>query len=204
VGDHASQAVTDHEQVELEEIVSGADIDELDFFPEYLRGSIRRDVEGDRKTAAISMNFPRRMVADVDCIMTIAVLSNKVERLACLIYDAHLETEGNMRELVLPGGLRVLPWRIQGSPPERFTEVFGQDVADAIGSAPFRKREIRDNGPRSPTRCVTMSECSIADAGAVITLTLGRRAASKIYEKLYKSKIRPRYAIRFSAISSSW
>jgi hypothetical protein len=92
----------------LQEITSGADVEELDLFPEYLRGAIRRNDTGGHKTAAVSMNFPPRIIADVDCIMTMEVYPNKVERLALLIFNAYLETNGEVRELVIPGGLKAI------------------------------------------------------------------------------------------------
>lgn len=172
-----------------QEITSGADIDELDLFPEYLRGAIRRDDAGDRRTAAVSMNFPYNIIADVDCAMTMEVMPNKVERLALLMFNAHLETNGKVREIILPGGLKVIPTRLQGSPPESVITVFGPMTAAALESAPYRKLEVLEAGPRVATRCVTMSDCSEADKGAIITLTLGRRRASQIFERLFKSKV---------------
>jgi hypothetical protein len=61
-----------------------------------LRGAIRRNDRAGRKTAAVCMNFPARIIAGVDCIMTMEVCPNKVKRLALLIFNAHLETSGKM------------------------------------------------------------------------------------------------------------
>jgi hypothetical protein len=174
---------------------SGADVNELDLFPEYFSGSVRRDDAGDRRTAAISMEFPRRSIANVDCAMTIEVLPNKVERLAYLLFDAHLETNGEVRELVCSNGLKAIVKQLQGSPPEAFLKVFGPTTSAALQSAPYRKHEVDEAGPRAPTRCVTMSDCSDAAKGAIITLTLGRREASQIYEKLFRSSISSSYIV---------
>lgn len=176
-----------------QEIISGADIEELDLFPEYLRGAIRRDNTGSHQTAAVSMNFPSHVIADVDCIMTMEVYPNKVERLAMLIFDAHLETNGEVRELIIPGGLKVIAIQLQGSPPSSVTNVFGQITAAALESAPYRRCEISEAGAQVATRCVTMSDFTDVHKGAIITLTLGRRAASQLYEKLFKSKVHDRY-----------
>jgi hypothetical protein len=176
-----------------QEIISGGDIEELDLFPEYLRGAIRRNDTGSHQTAAVSMNFPSHVIADVDCIMTMEVYPNKVERLAVLIFDAHLETNGEVRELIVPGGLKVIAIQLQGSPPGSVTNVFGRITAAALESAPYRRREISEAGAQVATRCVTMSDFTDVHKGAIITLTLGRRAASQLYEKLFKSKVHNRY-----------
>ncbi|KAH8755335.1 hypothetical protein F5883DRAFT_686891 [Diaporthe sp. PMI_573] len=131
-------------------------------------------------TAAVTFEFPKDSIADVNCAMSIVVLPNKVERLASLLFNAPLETNGNVRELILPDGLCVIPKQLQGSPPEAVTGVFGPTVAAALESAPYRKIEVSEAGPRVATRCVTMSECFDGHGGAVITVVLGRREASKI------------------------
>lgn len=181
---------TDINSTYPQEIISGADVEGLDLFPEYLRGAIRRNDTGHRKTAAVSMNFPSHVIADVDCIITMEVYPNKVERLALLLFDAHLETHGEVRELVIPGGLRVIASQLQGSSPESVTNVFGFETAAALASAPYRRIEVSEADAQVATRCVTMSDFNNIKKGAIITLTLGRRAASQLFEKLFKSQVR--------------
>ncbi|RSL88748.1 hypothetical protein CDV31_016006 [Fusarium ambrosium] len=178
-----------------QDVTSGADIEALGVFPEYLRDAIRRDSIGDRQIAAVSMNFPPNVIGDVDCAMTMEVLPNKVERLGMLLFDAHLETNGRVRELLLPGGTTAIVYRLEGSRPKRISDVFGDTIAAAIRSAPYRRREELEKGVDSSTRCVWMSEFRDVDKGATITLTLGRRNASQIFERLFKSKLRSRYAV---------
>ncbi|KJZ69374.1 hypothetical protein HIM_11235 [Hirsutella minnesotensis 3608] len=173
------------------DITSGADIEGLALFPEYLRGAIRRDDAGDGKTAAVSMNFPPDIIADVDCAMTMEILPNKVERLAILLFDAHLEMNGKVRELVLPGGITAIAYRLQGGRPGPVSDVFGAETVAAIESAPYRRYEVSEG--TIATRCVSMSDFVDADKGAIITLTLGMREASQIFEKLFKSKLHSRY-----------
>lgn len=175
-----------------QDITSGADIEGLALFPEYLRGAIRRD-DGDKgKTAAVSMNFPPNIIADVDCVMTMEVLPNKVERLAMLLFDAHLEVNGKARELVLPGGVTAIAYRLQGGRPKPISDVFGSETAAAISSAPYRRHEVSEGS--ISTRCVSMSDFVNADKGAIITLTLGMREGSQIFEKLFKYKFHSSYA----------
>lgn len=87
----------------------GASINVLGIFPEYLGGVIRRDNASDYKTAALLINFLSNIIADVDCVMTIEILPNKVERLISLIFNTYLETNRNLREVIVPSGLKVIP-----------------------------------------------------------------------------------------------
>lgn len=130
----------------------------LDLFPDYLGGAIRRDGTGDQITGAVTMNFPRTSFGDVSCIMTLVVQANKVERLAMLLFGAHVESEGRSREVVLQDGARLLPSPqviLQGSYGNAVHQVFGSVTAAAITAAPFRRREMLQ-GTRA-TRCVTMT-----------------------------------------------
>ncbi|RSL41165.1 hypothetical protein CEP54_015903 [Fusarium duplospermum] len=95
-------------------------------------------------TAAVTMNFPRKSFGDVSCIMTLVVEANKVERLAMLLFRAHLESTGETREVVLQDGARLLPNPhvvLQGSHSDAVSEIFGPETAAAIAAAPFRRRE---------------------------------------------------------------
>ncbi|KAF4985847.1 hypothetical protein FDECE_16279 [Fusarium decemcellulare] len=192
---HTSQTGVGANDTE-QDITIGADVEGLKVFPEYLRNAIKRDGAGDDRTAAVSMNFPPDLIADVDCIMTLEVLPNKVERIGMLLFSAHLETIGKTRELVLQGGTTAVVDRLKGSLPTAISEVLGDTIAAAIRSAPYRRLEELDLGVDSATGCVQMSDFCDADKGASITLTLGRRHGSQIFEKLFKSKRRSHYAPR--------
>ena len=69
------------------------------------------------------------------------------------------------------------------------TTVFGPITAAALQLAPYRKLKVLKTGPRVATRYITMSDCFNTDKKAIITLTLSRKKASQIFEKLFKSKI---------------
>ncbi|KAG8157766.1 hypothetical protein KVR01_012428 [Diaporthe batatas] len=169
------------------EILTGADIDELKIFPEVLREAIKRHDRVPR-TAAVTFEFPRDSIADVNCFMSITIVPERVERIASLLFDnVYLATNGTSRELILPGGLCVLAKRLHGCRPQVVTDVLGVTVAAAVESAPWRKIELSDRGVDEATRCVMMTDFSDARDGAVLIVTLGRREASKMYEKLFKS-----------------
>ncbi|KAH6953739.1 hypothetical protein BKA56DRAFT_604803 [Ilyonectria sp. MPI-CAGE-AT-0026] len=183
-----SQTYTDSVLAEEQgQVVTGASIQGLlNLFPEYISGAIRRDGAADQMTAAVMMNFPRRSFGDVACIMTLVVLANKVERLAMLLFGAHLESDGGIREVVLQDGARLIPSPqviLQGSHSDAVSKVFGSETAGAIAAAPFRRREILE-GTRA-TRCVTMTIFRESDKTALITLTLGLREGFQIHDKLY-------------------
>ena len=54
------------------------------------------------------MNSPSHVIADVNCMITMQVSLNKGERLTLLTFDAHLEINGEVLELVILGGLKVI------------------------------------------------------------------------------------------------
>ncbi|KAH8746942.1 hypothetical protein F5883DRAFT_437770 [Diaporthe sp. PMI_573] len=169
------------------ETLVGADIAELNLFPKYLAGAIQK-YNTTPKTATIAIQFPANSIVDINCAMIIKVLPNKVERLASLLFSTHLETNRDLREVILPGSLYIVPTQLQGSLPESVAKVFGATTAATLKSAPYRKIEVSEAGSRVATCCITMSEYSNAKKGAVLKVAVGRREASKIYEKLFKSK----------------
>ncbi|KAJ4321818.1 hypothetical protein N0V84_005113 [Fusarium piperis] len=167
------------------EPVSGACVQGVTgMFPEYLSGAIRRDGTGERRRAAVSVSFTGKPFGAVACIMTLAVRPNKVERLARLLFGAHLETEGQNREVVLEGGCRILVLPkvvLQGGRTGAISEIFGPIISEAIAAAPYRKQELMDG--ISATRCVTMTIYS-DERGAEISLSLGFQEGSQIVELL--------------------
>lgn len=101
----------------------------------------------------------------------------------CSPFGAHLEINGEVRELVIPGGLKVMARQLQGSPPECVATAFGSVTAAAAESAPYRGFGVAEADAQVATRCITMSDISNIHKGAMIAVTLGRRAASQMYEK---------------------
>jgi hypothetical protein len=82
----------------------------------------------------------------------------------------------------------VIASKLQGSPPESVTNIFGHENAAAPENAPYRRLEVSEANAQVATRYITMSDFTDTDKGAIITLTLGRRVVSQLYEKLFKSK----------------
>ncbi|RSM19927.1 hypothetical protein CDV31_001287 [Fusarium ambrosium] len=185
VDSSAIQADTDNPSAEEGEPVAGACIQGVvNIFPEYLSDAIRRDGVGDKRRAAVTISFPGKPFGVVACIMTLAVRPNKVDRLAHLLFGAHLETEGQNREVVLESGCRILVLPkvvIQGCRTATISKVFGPVIAEAIAAAPYRKQEVLDGV--SATRCVTMTIYS-DERGAEISLSLGLKEGSRIDEML--------------------
>lgn len=174
------------------QVVSGASIPGLlSVFPSYINGAIRRDNHEDHVTAAVTMNFPGASFGGVPCIMTLVVEPNKVERLAMLLFRAHLESTGESRELVLESGTRTIPkpqLLLQGSPSDAVSQVFGPEIAGAIAATPFRKREVSEG--ILATRCVTMTIPHEASSAALITLTMGLEEGIGIQGRLYRRTVR--------------
>ncbi|KAF4461626.1 hypothetical protein FALBO_11569 [Fusarium albosuccineum] len=193
---HTSQTGVGANDTE-QDITIGADVEGLKVFPEYLRNAIKRDGAGDDRTAAVSMNFPLDLVADVDCIMTLEVLPNKVERIGMLLFNAHLETIGKTRELVLQGGTTAVVDRLKGSLPTAISEVLGDTIAAAIRSAPYRKLEVLDLGVDSATGCVQIDiQCEVQRQGpGHVTTEVLKFLPSPFRNRLdqFNSGVHPRY-----------
>ncbi|KJZ73080.1 hypothetical protein HIM_07464 [Hirsutella minnesotensis 3608] len=161
-----------------------------DIFPEYLSGGIRRDivhVDGLMcLKAAVTMNFPYNPLGQVHCLMTLAILSNKVEYLAMALFNVHVESASRVRHVVLPGGVRLLPnpeLTLHGCQTEAIKLVFGSEVNNAVQASPVRKQEMEEEVRK--TGCVSMTIARSSDEGAFITLNLGLTEGSRIREKLY-------------------
>jgi len=103
--------------------------------------------------------------------------------LHCSPFGTHLEINGEVRELVIPGGLKVMARQLQGSPTKYVATAFGSVTAAAAESAPYCRFEVAEADTQVATRCITMSDIINIHKGAMIAVTLGRRAASQMYEK---------------------
>ncbi len=151
-------------------------------FPPYTCGVIRRT--DDR--ASVTMTFPYRL--GLGCLMSLAILSNKVEHLAMKLFGVHIETEDGFRYAVLKDGVRLRPYQslaIQGACEEAISELLGTEVTQAISVSPVRKEEIKQ--AILATRCVTMEITSNAQDCCFLNLNLGEDEGYKIRRTLYEA-----------------
>ena len=151
-------------------------------FPQYTCGVIRRT--GDR--ASITMAFPYRL--GVGCLMSLSILSNKVEYLAMKLFGVHIETEDGFRYVVFQkDGVRLLPrpyLAVQGACDETISMLLGPEVSYAISVSPVRKEEIKQ--AILATRCVTMEITSNSQDDCVLNLNLGQDEGYKIRKTLFE------------------
>ena len=151
-------------------------------FPQYTCGIIRRT----GYKASITMAFPYSL--GVDCLLSLSILSNKVEYLAMKLFGVHIETEGEFRYVVFQkDGVRLLPrpaLAIQGACDETISMLLGPEVSNAISVSPVRKEEIKQ--AILATRCVTMSITNNSHEDCVLTLNLGQDEGYKIRKTLFE------------------
>jgi hypothetical protein len=162
----------------------------VDVFPEYMSGAIRKDtVQIDGLMclrAAVTMNFPYYPLGQVHCLMTLAIMSNKVEYLAMTLFNVHVESASHVRYVVLPGGVRLLPnpeITLQGCQTEAIAKLFGPEVDGAVKASPVRRQEVKQE--TRATGCVSMTITRSSNEGAFINLNLGLTEGSEIRDKLY-------------------
>lgn len=166
-----------------EQSVTGASPQRIaDIVPSYISSAIRTDqTEKDGKTswkAAVTMVFP--YVGKVDCVMSLAIKKNKLQHVAMVLFDMHIEME-TMVQIVHANGTRVIPSpeaNIQGAHDQAIANLFGAKIHEAIKASRVYKEE-QQQGIRA-TRCVSMIVPSDPDVGAVINLNLGLKEAFQI------------------------
>ncbi|KAK4107116.1 hypothetical protein N656DRAFT_683942, partial [Canariomyces notabilis] len=160
-------------------------------FPTFLAGAIRRyspNGGGSAWTAAITMSFPdiSSFGNKIGSMMSLEITSNKVERLASMLFGAGIESTDENRYLIQATGLRVIPCPdlvLRGCRRDVISEVFGHDVETAIKASPGYREEAEQGNPL--TECVTMTVSHRAKDGAVINLSLDQKEGVRVRMKLY-------------------
>jgi len=158
--------------------------------PTYLASAVRRYLQsnGHGWVAAITMSFLDTLSFGnkLGSMMSLEIMSNKVERVASVLFDVSVELAGEHRYLILPTGLRILPSPdlvLRGCKRDVILEVFGRDITTAIMASPAYKEEAEQGNPL--TECVTMTISNKAKDGAVINLSLDEKEGFRVKAKLY-------------------
>lgn len=138
--------------------------------------------------AAVTMAFP--YVGKDDCIMSLAITESKVQYVAMILFNVHVEVESAVqaRQVVLHDGVTLTSPEItlQGVYHEAIKKLFGHEIYEAIKVSRVCQEE-RQKGTRA-TRCVSMIIPSDPGVGAVINLNLGLREGAEIRDKLYSRR----------------
>lgn len=152
-------------------------------FPDYMCTAIVRN--SDR--ASLSMAFPYTLGGV--CELTLAIMPNKVQHIAMVLFGALIEVEFGARVLLLGNGARCLislEAPLKGARLEGIKELLGMDVAEAIETNPTREDEF--NAALRTTSCVSMAIHRNPEAGGLLNLYLGTAGSHEMKGKLF-----PRY-----------
>lgn len=152
-------------------------------YPQYLCGAIRKT----GSTAAVTMVFPSYFPGGkVACLMSLAIVANKVQHIAMELFGTHLETEDGFRYIIQENGGRLFPQEVvlQGAQDRAIAKLLGPETSYAIAVSPVRKEEVRQE--IHATRCVTLQITSNCHEDAILSLNLGLEEGFQLKEKLYK------------------
>lgn len=148
-------------------------------FPPYLCGAI---VTAVFSTAMVHMSFPDS--PSEDCQMTLGILPNKIEYLAMVLFDVHLESEDGQRYVVLQNGSQISISNhiiLEGVDEKTSRFIFGIDINSAV-QASF-KRAMEAGRPR--TRSITMSVSMRSSDSATVNLILGLEQGLRLRDILF-------------------
>jgi hypothetical protein len=159
-----------------------------DVFNEYMCDSITtHTIQIDEMTypkADVTMDFPSQGL--VDCLMSLAIHESRVKYFAEVLFNAKVESDGDVRYVILPGGAILTPApevSLKGVPDEAIVLGFGHMIYDAVASSRGRKEELERG--RRDTHGVSMILSRNSGDGAVINLSLEAKRGAKIHDKLY-------------------
>jgi hypothetical protein len=122
----------------------------------------------------------------VDCLMSLAIHQNKVEYLAFALFNVHVESEGQVRHVMLNEGVKLIPnpeMTLKGARDDAILRILGPEIHEAIKTSRMRKKELEEGN--HVTECVSMIFTNRSDEGAVINLSLGLKGGAQIQNKLY-------------------
>ncbi|KAH7363644.1 hypothetical protein B0T11DRAFT_298877 [Plectosphaerella cucumerina] len=151
-------------------------------FPTYLCTAIRTTEMG----ASVTMTFPYDQGGGIHCLMSLAILPNKLEFIAMKLFGLHLETDGDMR-YALVGRSRLRPntdLSVQGASWAALLELLGETTSIALARSPLREYELKTQSSQY-TSCVSLIWTGDARQDGILSLNLGFREGVAIKEKLY-------------------
>ncbi|KAK1973574.1 hypothetical protein LZ30DRAFT_743124 [Colletotrichum cereale] len=138
-------------------------------FPPYMCSAIIKDIWS---SAMLQMSFPDN--PSDDCLMTLSILPNKVEYLAMALFGIHLESENELRHVVLGNGSCIIPSdqiQLDGVEEKASDEILGLATSRAVQVSLKRTMEIGNACTR--TKCITMTVSKSYNTPASLSLTLG-------------------------------
>ncbi|PSN59105.1 hypothetical protein BS50DRAFT_626795 [Corynespora cassiicola Philippines] len=155
----------------------------ITIFPQYLCSAIRKS-DG---RAGITIVFPSHLSGGkLDCIMTLAILPNKIQYLVMELFGIHLETEGEIRCIIQDNGVRLFPndLVLQGVEEKIVAKVLGSMANNAITKSLLRKEEVKN--AMIATQCVSLRITSNCRDDGILSLNLGLDEGFQFKEALFK------------------
>lgn len=117
------------------------------------------------------MAFPIWVIDD--CIITLAIHESKVEDLAKALFNVQVELRGQVRSLILPGGVKVAPspeLTVKGVACGALLDVFGPEIYKAVIASNMREQEVADRV--NVLQCVSIILPASSRDTVIINLTL--------------------------------
>ncbi|KAF2844444.1 hypothetical protein T440DRAFT_462111 [Plenodomus tracheiphilus IPT5] len=153
-------------------------------FPQYTCGAIRNS----GNTASVTMAFPAQLSGPkVECLMSLSILPNKIQYLAMVLFEVHIESDAGIWYVILDNGVRVLPQNevvLQGGKEKGIETLLGPEPTRALRKSPLRKDEIRQG--KLATNCVTLRLPSNCEYDGILNLNLGLDEAFRLKDTLFK------------------
>jgi hypothetical protein len=123
-----------------------------------------------------------------------AIIPNRINRFAQNLFGVDVETEGLVRYIINPNGIRIFSnpaFTLLDCQVDAIVPIFDKEPAAALMSAAlvsseYRKQEMK-KGKLDVTGCVSLSIPSRAEESAALILNLGLKQASSIRDSLYLS-----------------
>lgn len=170
------------ESYHQEQTLTGAGINGIvAVFPQWLVRAIQRENSG-----GVTMVFPANLAAGgFQCLMSVAISPNKLQRVALSLFNIHLETEGNLRYIIYNDSVRISgpEIKLQGVTEKDIIDYLGFKIHWAVEASPARLEE-KSNGLLA-TNCITLSVASDCYAVGFLHIILGLKEAFEIKEMLY-------------------
>lgn len=175
-------AVPTYFQAGAQTLVDASVTEIVRLLPAFLAGGIRRR----GPYAAVALAFPEISTAHLECQMSMEIISSKVEYLALELFGAQLEIDTGLRYLYLPGGAKVCPgptFMVRGGRIANMCSLFGKELATELATAKSYQQAVEQG--HDHTTSVSMLVSHRAEAGAIILLNLGIRAATFLRDRLF-------------------
>jgi hypothetical protein len=134
----------------------------------------------------MTMMFPKHFSNNrVDCLISLAILPNRVQYLARELFGMNLKTEGDFRYIVQDNGSRILCVEVvlHRAHEDAIVRIFRSEISRAISRSPMRKDKIRQG--TLATSYVTLHITCNCSKDAILSLNLAYEEAFQLQDTLF-------------------